>query len=78
MFIFTGIIHSALGVEAVRNYFFDTVKGKALKVSKGLYPAPLKIADVRNIIVFSHLIKKKLSVLFWQKITSATILTACK
>ncbi|CAK8698046.1 trifunctional enzyme subunit alpha, mitochondrial-like [Clavelina lepadiformis] len=40
------IIHSALGVEAVRNYFFDTVKGKALKVSKGLYPAPLKIADV--------------------------------
>lgn len=30
----------------VRNQIYKTVHGKVMKMSKGLYPAPLKIIDV--------------------------------
>ena len=30
----------------VRNYVFKTAKGKVMKQTSGLYPAPLKIMDV--------------------------------
>ena len=32
--------------EAGQNYFYKQVKGKVMKQSQGLYPAPLKIIDV--------------------------------
>ncbi|XP_053701176.1 hydroxyacyl-CoA dehydrogenase trifunctional multienzyme complex subunit alpha b [Synchiropus splendidus] len=34
-----------MGFELVRNQIYKTVKGKVMKQSKGLYPAPLKIID---------------------------------
>ena len=41
------VMKSALSVGPIRNYFFENVvKGKVKKQTKGLYPAPLKIADV--------------------------------
>lgn len=36
----------ALGYDFVKNYVFDTAKGKVMKQTNGLYPAPLKILDV--------------------------------
>lgn len=36
----------ALGFDYVKNYVFDTAKGKVMKQTNGLYPAPLKILEV--------------------------------
>lgn len=38
-----------MGFEFVRNQIYKTVKGKVMKQSKGLYPAPLKIIDVSDV-----------------------------
>lgn len=35
-----------MGFGFVRNQIYNTVHGKVMKQSKGLYPAPLKIIDV--------------------------------
>lgn len=35
-----------MSFEMVRNKIYNTVHGKVMKQSKGLYPAPLKIIDV--------------------------------
>jgi len=37
---------AALKYDFVKNYVFDTAKGKVMKQTNGLYPAPLKILDV--------------------------------
>jgi len=36
----------ALGVGPVKDYVFNTAKGKVMKQTNGLYPAPLKILEV--------------------------------
>ena len=36
----------ALGFDKVKDYVFDTAKGKVMKQTNGLYPAPLRILDV--------------------------------
>merc|ERR1719411_823128 len=36
----------ALKYDFVKNYVFDTAKGKVMKQTNGLYPAPLKILEV--------------------------------
>ena len=36
----------ALGYDAVKDYVFKTAKGKVMKQTNGLYPAPLKIMEV--------------------------------
>merc|ERR1712156_888 len=36
----------ALKYDPVKNYVFDTAKGKVMKQTNGLYPAPLKILEV--------------------------------
>ena len=40
------VLNYAFGSEYIRNYFFRYVKNKTLKMTKGLYPAPIEIADV--------------------------------
>ena len=32
----------------VKDYVFNTAKGKVMKMTQGLYPAPLKILEVRS------------------------------
>lgn len=36
----------ALGFDRVKDYVFDQAKGKVMKQTNGLYPAPLKILEV--------------------------------
>ena len=36
----------ALGYDQVKDYLFKTAKGKVMKQTNGLYPAPLKILEV--------------------------------
>ncbi len=36
----------ALGFDQVKDYVFNTAKGKVMKQTNGLYPAPLKILEV--------------------------------
>ena len=40
------LINFALSSQFLRDYFFKYVKNKTLKMTKGLYPAPIEIADV--------------------------------
>lgn len=40
------LMDAAFGYDMVRNYVFNTAKGKVIGQTKGLYPAPLKILDV--------------------------------
>lgn len=40
------LMNKALGYEFVRNYVFDKAKGQVMKLTQGLYPAPLKILEV--------------------------------
>lgn len=40
------LMNKAFSYDFVRNYVFDTAKGKVIGQTKGLYPAPLKILDV--------------------------------
>lgn len=40
------LMNKALGYEMVRNYVFDKAKGQVMKLTNGLYPAPLKILEV--------------------------------
>jgi len=40
------ITAKALEYDYVKNYVFDTAKGKVMKQTNGLYPAPLKILEV--------------------------------
>ena len=40
------IMAKAFTVDYVKNYVFDTAKGKVMKQTNGLYPAPLKILEV--------------------------------
>jgi len=42
----TKVMNSALKNKYVKDYIFNTAKGKVMKQSNGLYPAPLKILDV--------------------------------
>lgn len=45
--VVSGAIQYLLGFTSFRNYFFETmVKGKVKAQTKGLFPAPLLIADV--------------------------------
>ncbi len=37
-----------LSLERVKNYVFDTAKGKVMKQTNGLYPAPLRILEVSS------------------------------
>ena len=37
---------TALGYDQVKDYVFNTAKGKVMKQTNGLYPAPLKILEV--------------------------------
>jgi len=39
----------AFSVEKVKDYVFDTAKGKVMKQTQGLYPAPLKILQVEKL-----------------------------
>ena len=36
----------ALGYDQVKDYVFKTAKGKVMKQTNGLYPAPLRILEV--------------------------------
>eukprot|EP00088_Acartia_fossae_P018174 TRINITY_DN2046_c0_g1_i4.p1 TRINITY_DN2046_c0_g1~~TRINITY_DN2046_c0_g1_i4.p1 ORF type:complete len:780 (+),score=289.95 TRINITY_DN2046_c0_g1_i4:37-2340(+) len=40
---------TALGYDVVKNYLFKTAKGKVMKQTNGLYPAPLKILEVLRV-----------------------------
>ena len=40
------IMKKAFELDFVKNYVFDTAKGKVMKQTNGLYPAPLEILDV--------------------------------
>jgi len=40
------LMNKAFSYDFVRNYVFNTAKGKVIGQTKGLYPAPLKILDV--------------------------------
>lgn len=42
---------AALGVNAVKDYLFKTAKGKVIKQTNGLYPAPLKILEVLRYVL---------------------------
>ena len=44
-----------MSFELVRKQIYNTVQGKVMKQSKGLYPAPLKIIEVRRIVVVVQL-----------------------
>jgi len=41
-----------MSYPVVRNQIYKTVHSKVMKQSKGLYPAPLKIIDVRHALAF--------------------------
>uniref|UniRef100_A0A6Q2XAN9 Trifunctional enzyme subunit alpha, mitochondrial n=1 Tax=Esox lucius TaxID=8010 RepID=A0A6Q2XAN9_ESOLU len=41
-----------LGIEFVRQQIYKTVTGKVMKMSKGLYPAPLKIIEVGGRLMY--------------------------
>jgi len=45
----------ALKYEMGRNYFLKQVRGRVMKQTEGVYPAPLKIIDVCRLDVFSKL-----------------------
>lgn len=38
-----------LGFDAAKDYVFKTAKEKVMKQTNGLYPAPLKILEVRTV-----------------------------
>jgi enoyl-CoA hydratase/long-chain 3-hydroxyacyl-CoA dehydrogenase len=40
------VTNQAFKYDFVKNYVFDTAKGKVMKMTNGLYPAPLKILEV--------------------------------
>jgi len=40
---------AALGYDVVKDYLFKTAKGKVMKQTNGLYPAPLKILEVLRV-----------------------------
>lgn len=40
-------IDLALKQEWLRNKFFDSAKNKVLKMTRGLYPAPLKVSNFK-------------------------------
>jgi len=40
------VMKKAFELDFVKNYVFDTAKGKVMKQTNGLYPAPLEILDV--------------------------------
>ena len=40
------ITEKVLSVDKAKDYVFDTAKGKVMKMTAGLYPAPLKILEV--------------------------------
>ena len=48
MFYFTEVMNAALANHYIRKYFFNYIKNKTLKMTKGLYPAPIQIAEVRT------------------------------
>lgn len=40
----------ALGIEFIRNYIFKKAREQVMKLSGGLYPAPLKVSVVEQLI----------------------------
>ena len=46
--ICTEVTDKMLTVDAGRNFFFKKARSKVMKMSHGLYPAPLKILDVSS------------------------------
>jgi len=59
VFDFSEIIGWIVQYQSLREYFFNNmVKGKAMKQTKGLYPAPLTIADVRALLLQSFWLKQ--------------------
>jgi len=48
------IMDFAFKTTFVKNKVFETAKGKVMKQSKGLYPAPLKILEVENELVIIY------------------------
>ena len=40
------LLNHAMGYNFFTNFFFDKVKTNTLKLTKGLYPAPIQIAEV--------------------------------
>jgi hypothetical protein len=39
----------ALGYDFAKDYVFDMARKKVMKQTNGLYPAPLRILEVRNL-----------------------------
>ena len=42
------ITNFAFTIDKVKDYVFNTAKGKVMKMTQGLYPAPLKILEVKQ------------------------------
>ncbi|XP_054152912.1 trifunctional enzyme subunit alpha, mitochondrial-like [Oppia nitens] len=40
------ILRKAIGIKFIRNKIFDKARGRVMKLTNGLYPAPLKILEV--------------------------------
>ena len=55
------IMDKVLEYEAGKNFVFGKAKEQVMKMSNGLYPAPLKILEVSLLIFFPFDIKKKIT-----------------
>lgn len=52
--IVDSVIDLALKQEWLREKFFDSAKAKVLKLTGGLYPAPLKVSYVEVFVMNTH------------------------
>ena len=41
------VTNYVLSIDKAKDYVFDQAKGKVMKQTQGLYPAPLKILEVK-------------------------------
>lgn len=51
------LTETAIGIEYIRNYIFKKARDQVMKMSGGLYPAPLKVSQIHSEMVFKHIRK---------------------
>lgn len=66
-----------MGIEFVRKQIYNAASKKVMKLTKGLYPAPLKIIEVSEQITKDRLLCENLSVNIHQ-IYPFFLLSVCK
>ena len=47
------VTNYVLSIDKAKDYVFDQAKGKVMKQTQGLYPAPLKILEVKKQLYLS-------------------------